>query len=47
MRLIKESLPTARMEGKEALQAGEIWKGDSAIRELEVQIENCNRDLER
>jgi hypothetical protein len=34
------------MEGKEALQAGEILEGDSASRELEEQIENCNRDLE-
>jgi hypothetical protein len=34
------------MEGEETLQAGEILEVDSAIWELEEQIESCNRDLE-
>lgn len=34
------------MKGKEVLQAEEILERNSAVRELEESIGNCNRDLE-
>ena len=36
----------ARLGSKEVLQAREILERDGAIRDLEEQIENCNRDEE-